>query len=482
MENTINERIAMIISSFGYKSKRSFAEKIGVAQTSLNDILNGAEPKYSTLNKILKAEPLISSEWLMRGEGEMHIKQTSNIVIPDIIYHYTSIKNMYGILSSQGFKFSSIKNSNDLREKSNESGYKSICFCMGSENDNGYDKPRMWAQYGDENKGVCIGIKREAVIRELEKLGNTDIEHFAIKYILTKDIFSIGSESKKSLMYKTKDWENENEYRFISKDCDILKITPECIAAVYIGELSNEDKNHIRSLGINDKIKPYMEQKGKGITIPLFNKYTESLEAPEDISLGNLKGKAFSKKRTENVPFEEGVKNATIYYKEAEDKETMIVDNEMDYISAKERGIKLLPEIDFKLVGGENQIFGTDTILRYWHLPECNDCDLVVQVVGNSMSPTYPPGCWVALKKYTLPNNPNAIPFGSVFGVVVRDEYTGDTHAHIKILRRYKDEETSKRYWIAHSINSTEFDDFDIEIKNVVGLWIVKQHIVSDML
>lgn len=75
MENTVNERIAMIISNFGYKSKRSFAEKIGVAQTSLNDVLNGAEPKYSTLSKILKAEPLVSAEWLMRGEGEMCKKQ-----------------------------------------------------------------------------------------------------------------------------------------------------------------------------------------------------------------------------------------------------------------------------------------------------------------------------------------------------------------------------------------------------------------------
>ena len=68
MENTINERISEIISNMGYKSKRAFAEKIGVAQTSLNDILNGAEPKFSTLNKILIAEPLISAEWLMRGE------------------------------------------------------------------------------------------------------------------------------------------------------------------------------------------------------------------------------------------------------------------------------------------------------------------------------------------------------------------------------------------------------------------------------
>lgn len=72
MCSTVNERIMLIISRNGYKSKRAFAEKIGVAQTSLNDVLNGAEPKFSTLNKILTAEPLISAEWLMRGEGDMY--------------------------------------------------------------------------------------------------------------------------------------------------------------------------------------------------------------------------------------------------------------------------------------------------------------------------------------------------------------------------------------------------------------------------
>lgn len=78
METTVNERIAQIISQCGYKSKRSFAEKIAVAQTSLNDILRGAEPKYSTLYKILEAEPLISAEWLLRGKGEMLIASSPN--------------------------------------------------------------------------------------------------------------------------------------------------------------------------------------------------------------------------------------------------------------------------------------------------------------------------------------------------------------------------------------------------------------------
>lgn len=71
MDYSVNERINEIISKNGYKSRRAFSDKIGVAQTSLNDILKGAEPKFSTLNKILKAEPLISAEWLLLGEGSM---------------------------------------------------------------------------------------------------------------------------------------------------------------------------------------------------------------------------------------------------------------------------------------------------------------------------------------------------------------------------------------------------------------------------
>jgi len=74
MENeqyTINERINDAMKAFGFRSKRAFADKIGVAQTSFNAILNGAEPKFSTLSKLLNALPDISAEWLMRGEGTM---------------------------------------------------------------------------------------------------------------------------------------------------------------------------------------------------------------------------------------------------------------------------------------------------------------------------------------------------------------------------------------------------------------------------
>lgn len=71
MESTINKRIEEIIEYFGMNVS-SFSKLIGVAQTSLRDcVKGGAEPKYSTLNKIIIAKPLISSEWLLTGNGNM---------------------------------------------------------------------------------------------------------------------------------------------------------------------------------------------------------------------------------------------------------------------------------------------------------------------------------------------------------------------------------------------------------------------------
>ncbi len=162
----------------------------------------------------------------------------------------------------------------------------------------------------------------------------------------------------------------------------------------------------------------------------------------------------------------------------------MAITSEEEYQDAKNKGLHLLPQVSFKFSAGQTQLINsTEDITRYWYLPDCKDCEGVAQVVGNSMTPTLPAGCWIALKKYTLPrSNPNAIPFGNIFGVVVEDEITGDYHGHIKIIRRYKDQELSRKYWIAHSINDKEFDDFDIEISRVKSLWIVKQHVVSDIL
>lgn len=78
MEDSVNQRISRIIEKSGM-SLTGFAKMIGIAQTSLRDcVKNGAEPKYSTLNKILIAKPLVSAEWLMTGNGDMEKSESSS--------------------------------------------------------------------------------------------------------------------------------------------------------------------------------------------------------------------------------------------------------------------------------------------------------------------------------------------------------------------------------------------------------------------
>jgi len=142
----------------------------------------------------------------------------------------------------------------------------------------------------------------------------------------------------------------------------------------------------------------------------------------------------------------------------------------------------MLPESTFRFAAGQTQLINeTERVNRYWFLPDCTDCEAVAPVAGTSMLPNLPPGCFVALKRYNIADgNPNTIPFGQIFGIVVEDEQTGEYHGHIKVLRRHKDPELAKNYWIAHSFNTEEYDDFDISLSQVRSLWIVKQHIVSD--
>lgn len=71
METTINQRIKMIVDESG-KAVNSYAAMIGVSQPTLKACVDGNNaPRFDTLQKILIVNPMISAEWLMRGEGDM---------------------------------------------------------------------------------------------------------------------------------------------------------------------------------------------------------------------------------------------------------------------------------------------------------------------------------------------------------------------------------------------------------------------------
>ena len=71
---TINERIRLLYENSGERSIRRYAHKMGIPPTTLNECIKGAEPRVSLIKAILDGEPSISSEWLLRGTGEMFLQ------------------------------------------------------------------------------------------------------------------------------------------------------------------------------------------------------------------------------------------------------------------------------------------------------------------------------------------------------------------------------------------------------------------------
>jgi hypothetical protein len=155
-----------------------------------------------------------------------------------------------------------------------------------------------------------------------------------------------------------------------------------------------------------------------------------------------------------------------------------------DYEKALKAGLRLIPEVDFVFSAGKKELIEGDgsNVRGFWYLPNSKDSEVVARMAGTSMLPTFPPGCKMAFKRFGYDVfQPNSIPFGNAFGIIVEDKVTGEWHGHVKVLRRYKDADLSKKFWIAQSLNP-DFDDFDIEIAQVRGLFIIKEHIIQDVL
>jgi transcriptional regulator with XRE-family HTH domain len=74
MEN----RIQKIIEDQGL-SLNAFAQEIGVNRSTISHILTGRnKPSVEVLQKILKRFPKLSSDWLLLGNGGMHVSKFSN--------------------------------------------------------------------------------------------------------------------------------------------------------------------------------------------------------------------------------------------------------------------------------------------------------------------------------------------------------------------------------------------------------------------
>lgn len=222
---------------------------------------------------------------------------TSGFDTSEYLYHYTDFESALKIIHSQGFLFSKITSSNDTIEsklkitftstnkhkmpssdervkvvseyyRQNCDFIRSLCFSQDAlltqeqhrlasemhpfhERDKYYDVsgrgfalPRMWAQYGSNNKGVCFIIAKDRIDERIKRVSNYIIsgpityrdffDHFNVSeeelnriYTNIKQ-FSNGVLSFANLIDTSKDffwvnyfekqsdWSNEREFRYMA--------------------------------------------------------------------------------------------------------------------------------------------------------------------------------------------------------------------------------------------------------------------------
>ncbi|MDR0823554.1 MAG: helix-turn-helix domain-containing protein [Prevotella sp.] len=79
MKNSVNDRIRFFTKS-NNTTLKELCSIIGIAQGTLTNMFSrGTLPSFNMLDKILKAYPELSADWLITGEGRM-LKSEHNIV------------------------------------------------------------------------------------------------------------------------------------------------------------------------------------------------------------------------------------------------------------------------------------------------------------------------------------------------------------------------------------------------------------------
>ena len=175
------------------------------------------------------------------------------------LYHFTTLENALKILLSEEFITSSFCNADDPKEYDmanllNEllqfgatsiedfiyNNYRYISFSSHivdkKTSYNGVDRPRMWAQYADNFKGVCVVFDRDK-IKKMCKQKNAWIYKISYKKVVSfgngsyikledyKDKYNFIDTIKSKLFFtKTDDWASEDEVRIVFNSVDSIPI------------------------------------------------------------------------------------------------------------------------------------------------------------------------------------------------------------------------------------------------------------------
>lgn len=187
----------------------------------------------------------------------------------DLIYHYTSILGLYGIIGNKGIRFGEFQNANDPRETCGICEYKYISFtCDGVVE--GWANPLMWYMYAHRYVGVCIAFDKNKL---LQMNAHIPLEKFNIEYKKDKmpHVNQFGIEPMK---YKSSVWAGENEFRIATNSGhEVLSINLDCIEHIYFLNPTPErytlSFEQILTIGLKEKLTNIAFCNGDIITIPL---------------------------------------------------------------------------------------------------------------------------------------------------------------------------------------------------------------------
>lgn len=177
-----------------------------------------------------------------------------------------------------------------------KSNFKLICFTRDNPNQpkspsdtsgflRGWGHPRMWAQYAENHKGICLMFDRDALNNELLKsFSNDKVYSGEVEYLnepISKEIKSLGYEELMKFginkiidkaieeniegffFKKALDWQHEFEYRWIvksdeeSKGDSYIPISSSLRAIILGADVSKDDENELINFSQNLRVRVY---------------------------------------------------------------------------------------------------------------------------------------------------------------------------------------------------------------------------------
>lgn len=159
----------------------------------------------------------------------------------------------------------------------------------GYEEKYGFTKPRMWEQYADKYKGVCLAFSKNKIENKNKNLLNLSgiVEYKSYSELSIKDndvslnaINNIGSKEykkklnkrlKEQLFWKHKDYIGESEYKICTPSNNSMLDIKDCLVAIFISEYTNKKQKDCLLEDANKYKVPIINIKWKNNSIELID-------------------------------------------------------------------------------------------------------------------------------------------------------------------------------------------------------------------